>query len=207
MSLEGLTDENVEIFKSKLIEKVLNLLPAILKEITPAIIELTSNILQSHVKETKSSQKIDSFSTESVDREVKSFKNRHQKFFDKKLQEREHFYYKDARCVHQLDLYNDCAQAEPLYIPRKFRRDNFHVKSDAELTVLSKMEIQRFQSECELLCIRRDEYTKKLFDIDQDIEKFITNCKPSSEAHISSNKRPKLGQRLPQLTFAEVFVI
>ena len=126
---------------------------------------------------------------ESLNMEINSFKNQHERFFDKKLRDRENIFYKFARCEHLLSLYNDCAQEEPLYIPKKFRSDKFHIRSEKERSVLTKMEIQRFQTECELLRIRRDDFTKKLFDIDLEIEKFISNSKLSAEAQVSIGKR------------------
>ena len=37
-----------------------------------------------------------------------------------------------ARCKHLLSLYGECLQENPPYIPRKFREDKIHVRSQRE---------------------------------------------------------------------------
>ena len=51
MSLEGFTDDLVESLKNKLIEKVVALAPEIIKQLTPIIITLTTDAIQSHLND------------------------------------------------------------------------------------------------------------------------------------------------------------
>ena len=86
---------------------------------------------------------------------------------------REQAYYRYAKLEHYLDLYAECMQSEPLYIPKKFRKDNQHVVSPSEVPVLRKMEIDSFRAECEILCIKRDEYTAKCITFDNELQNII----------------------------------
>ena len=91
------------------------------------------------------------------------------------LDKRERIYYKLTRCERLLDLYGECLQQEPLYIPkpRKFRNDKYHVMSTSEYACIQKFELQRLQSECEILKIRRDNFSDNLSNLDQEIDDFV----------------------------------
>ena len=70
-------------------------------------------------------------------------------------------------------------QHEPIYIPRKFRKDNFNTRSKNEKDSVTKFELQRFRSECEIINIRKNNVTENIFDIDKDIDIFIENSNTS----------------------------
>ena len=62
---------------------------------------------------------------------------------------------------------------EPIYVPRKFRSDNYHAKSTAELNSVIKFEQQRFLSECEIIKLRLEHTEKELNSIDKTFETLI----------------------------------
>ena len=51
------------------------------------------------------------------------------------LNQRDDLYYKYTRCGYLLDLYGECLQEEPPCIPRKFRKDKYHVTSQKEKNI------------------------------------------------------------------------
>ena len=55
--------------------------------------------------------------------------------------------------------------------------------SNKELNVLTQMELKKFQSECEILKLRREEFLKRTNDIDDQIDKLIHQADVSSAAH------------------------
>ena len=73
-------------------------------------------------------------------------------------------------------------QEEPLYVPRNFRRDTYHMTSQAELHIINKADFNRFQTECEIFKLRRDDLSNKMFQIDEEIEKYINGTQLSPEA-------------------------
>ena len=81
-----------------------------------------------------------------------------------------------------LDLYGTYLQDEPLYIPKKFRNEKVYVRSARERKVIEKSNWHKFQNECELLKIRREDYTSYLFEKDNFIRDFIENTAPQEEA-------------------------
>ena len=94
---------------------------------------------------------------------------------NEQLIDREKELYKYIRNVSLLDLYTECMETEPIYVPRKWRNDNYHVMSERELNVLTNLELKRFQTECEILRLRRDDFKQRTEHIDKNITEFIEN--------------------------------
>ena len=94
---------------------------------------------------------------------------------------RKDLYFKLYRCESLLDLYGTYLQEEPLYIPKKIRNDKVYVRSARERKVIEKSNLQRFQDECELLKIRREDCTNYLFEKDNFITDFTEKTVPHEE--------------------------
>ena len=60
-----------------------------------------------------------------------------------------------------VDLYGECLQEEPEYIPRKFKNDKTYVTLQEELNV-GKSDFNNLQSESEILKLRKNNYLKIL---------------------------------------------
>ena len=91
------------------------------------------------------------------------------------LDKREDLFYKYHRSTRILDLYTECLGQDELYIPRKFRQDNTHIYNAEESPVIRKLELQRFQAECEIFRIRRDNFESDLQRLDQNMKDNIRN--------------------------------
>ena len=48
---------------------------------------------------------------------------------------------------------------EPMYIPRKFKNDRTYVTSEEELNVFRKNDLSNLQSECEILKLKKKQFT------------------------------------------------
>ena len=186
MSLDGITNELMDALKVVLVEKITELIPNILKEVTPDIIHHTKSVIESYVIENSDLLR-DSLAK--TDEDIKEFNKTNERFIDSSLLEREKEYYKLARCENLIRLYNECMESEPPYVPRKWRSDNYHVKSEAELNIVDKFDLERFKGECEILKVRRDEYAGKLIAIDTNIDKLFRSSKLSRENQSKGLKR------------------
>ena len=65
----------------------------------------------------------------SIKQEAERFIYSNNKLQSDLLQKRKDFVYKFTRCERLLDLYGECLQEEPMYVPRKFRNDKTYVTS------------------------------------------------------------------------------
>ena len=146
----------------------------LLDNIKPKIIEISKALIDYYKQAT--AQKI------SVQQEFTDFRRKNKQYFDHNLIKREELYYKYARNEHFLNLYNDYMQEEPLYVPRKFHLDTYHVTSQAELHIIIKADFNRFQTECEIFKLRCNDLSNKMFQIDEEIEKYINGTQLSPEA-------------------------
>ena len=133
--------------------------------------------------ETNTVSESDNHNDETTDYAMEFFNNHHL-HWNKMLNHRENIYYKYARNDHLLQLYGDCLAEEPIYIPRKFRNDNYHTTSQAEINVLTRSNLQKFQTECEVLRIRRDRIITEIVEKDDVINKFIITHSTNNQCHI-----------------------
>ena len=113
-------------------------------------------------------------------KEFEKFRSTNTHFLSQKLDERKDEYYKHSRCNKLSELYariiennTECTDATHIYVPRKFRKDEYNIMSEAELIAISKFEQERLKSECEILQLRRDEFLNRTSKIDTDVKNFI----------------------------------
>ena len=191
MSVEGIASEVMDKLKdlllekmSEMIPKLLNdiMLPSIFKEITPSVIDIAKDVVETYLRDNNIVQQRVEECSVSTEAEFQSFKNSFSTLMNEKLKKREEEYYKYARCENLLNIYGQCMQMEPLYIPRQFRSDKFHVMSKEELHIITKMDLKTFQSRCEILRIRREEFSSRAIAIDKEVEELIEQTNMSSAA-------------------------
>ena len=53
--------------------------------------------------------------------------------------------------------------------------DKYYVHSNDELINMQRFELQRFQSECEIFKLRRDNTTNEIFAIDKEVADFLSS--------------------------------
>lgn len=157
-------------------------IPSLLKEILSSIVKLTKNSIFEHLN-TNSNAINGNVRVSRIppDLEVRKFKQEHE-YFTNMLNEREDLYYKFARYENLLELYQNCMKQQPIYIPRKFRSDKYHVMSPSELIAVNKMELQRFKTECDIFALRKDLFTERFINIDTNARDIILNSNISTQA-------------------------
>ena len=157
---------------------ITSLLPTIIKEVSTTIIDTTKNTLKNVSNVNDITKNI-----MNPQQEFRKFIDKNGNHMDTVLKEREDIYDSFTRSDNLLNMYNDCMAEEPIYIPRKFRSDAFHVTSTAELNSVIKFEQHRFNSECEILTHRRTHFKKELEIIDTNIKYFV-DYQPMSEEEL-----------------------
>ena len=161
------------------------MLPQIIRELLPNIIELCKSEIKSSFNAKEDTIK----DNVTIKNEVTDFKKTNGTQLDNLLKKRESKYYNYAKYEHLLDLYGECIEEEPVYIPKKFRNDNYEAVSSDEMKIMRKVEYKRFQAECEIFTLRRDRTTEEITDIDEIANRLIDQHTMSEEAKIECRKR------------------
>ena len=182
MSVEEVTKNVLESLKVILKEKLTELVPTLMKEIEPDLIKYAKELIEDFVIDNNLLLETVKETLLSTDEEVEQFLESFASLCDEKLVERESNYWKFTRCDRLLNLYNDCLQCEPMYIPKQFRSDKYHVMSRQELNIVIKMGLKRLQGECEIMNCRKEEFLNRVQLIDQEIEELIYQSNLSPKA-------------------------
>lgn len=165
-TLLDLTTEQRNDLQNIIMEQIRQILPSLVENIIPVIIKKAKEITTDKT-----------FSEADKSNIIKENREKWNKILDK----RENLFYKYHRTTRLLDLYTECLEQDELYIPRKFRQDNTHISNPAESTVIRKLEYQRFQAECEILRIRRDNFNSDIQKLDQNIKEEISNATTNTD--------------------------
>ena len=126
-----LSEEQFKYIKETILENVLRILPEILNDIFPVIMDKVSDIIKTNIKE----YVLKSCLTNSRDNNVKEleeFMSANNAIWSNFIKKRKDEFYKYTRCDSLLNLYNDCLAEEPMYIPQKIRHDSIHTINDRE---------------------------------------------------------------------------
>ena len=162
-----LSDEQFNSLNINIAENIKKCIPEIIETITPIILDK----LDTHLKQFSN---IENRNTElsftDVKQEAEHFIYSNNKLWCDLLNKRKDFVYKFTRSERLLDLYGQCLQEEPMYIPRKFRNDKTYVTSDEELNVVRKNDLNNLQAECEILKLRRNNLLENIANQDQKLE-------------------------------------
>ena len=81
---------------------------------------------------------------------------------------------KATRCEELVKLWDECLNSTPSYVPRKFRKDKYHIKSALELDILKIRERNDLTSEMEILKLRELENRRRIEDLDNEVFNFLT---------------------------------
>ena len=89
------------------------------------------------------------------------------------LRSRDTLYRKHLRCVSLLDLYTDCMQEEPMYVPKKFRNEKVNVRNEEEKKKQQTLDGHKFRTEMEILEIRKKDFERDLKNLDEKNRDFL----------------------------------
>ena len=187
MSLEGVTSTVMEALQNTLTAQISSIVPDLFKQLSPMFIDLVRKEIAQYLSKDLDIKEIVKKTVKetlvSVDDEVAKFRNsKFAAILDDKLERRDQEYYKYARDNDLLRLYGECMALEPLYVPKKFRNDKYHVMSERELTIINKLELKRLQTECEILAGRRDEFQKRCNAFDAEVKDILSMSDLSDKA-------------------------
>ena len=167
----GPDGRNEDVMFQGLLQVFRDQLPRIVDILAPEIIEL----LKERIDSNNVGLPISNSMSDELKAEFETFRNNNRTYIEEQLAEREDKYYTLARYEHYLDLWGECLEEEPEpYVPKKYRNDRFYVTSNAELISVNRSELQRFQSQCEIFRLRRDNITAEIFAIDKAISDLVT---------------------------------
>ena len=187
MSLEGVTSTVMEALQNTLTAQISSIVPDLFKQLSTMFIDLVRKEIAQYLSKDLDIKEIVKKTVKetlvSVDDEVAKFRNsKFAAILDDKLERRDQEYYKYARDNDLLRLYGECMALEPLYVPKKFRNDKYHVISERELTIINKLELKRLQTECEILAGRRDEFQKRCNAFDAEVKDILSMSDLSDKA-------------------------
>ena len=86
--------------------------------------------------------------------DVERFWEKHAEALNKCEGLRDNALRKVKRLENMLNLYHEQLNTSPIYVPRKFRKDKYHIKSSSELEVLKNREVNDMKSEMEIMRLR-----------------------------------------------------
>ena len=131
-----LSEEQLNLINLSIVENISKCIPETIERVTPLITEKIDTQLKQLWPNNKRNTEL---SFTSIKQEAEHFIYSNNKLWSDLLQERKDFVYKFTRFERLLDLYGECLQEEPMYIPRKFRNDKTHVTSQEELNIVKHM--------------------------------------------------------------------
>ena len=111
--------------------------------------------------------------------DAKQFMNTNSGKFNEIYNKRTKLYEGYARCENLTQLYNECLQCDPMYIPKKFRDDKFFVRDEEELEIVNLRFKGKFDSEYRLLKKRQRDFATAVNSEDDTIYNFIGHCNVS----------------------------
>ena len=169
-----LSEEQLNVINRSIVENINKCIPEIIERVTPLIMEK----IDTHLKQFWSNDKRNTeLSFPSIKQEAEHFIYSNSKLWSDLLQKRKDFVYKFTRCERLLDLYGECLQEEPMYIPRKFSNDKTYVTSQEELNVVRRNDLNNLQSECEILKLRKYNLLENIANQDKILEEKLREGK------------------------------
>ena len=111
-----LSKEQFKDIKETILENVLKVLPEILNDIFPVIMEKVSDIIKANIKEYVSTFCLTNNHGSNV-KELEEFINANNAIWSNFIKKCKDEFYKCTRCNSLLNLYNNCSAEELMYIP------------------------------------------------------------------------------------------
>ena len=172
-------------FSDEQMDDIRELVVSSIKEVIPAVLEESTKILAEKCKESVTNATKNYFPKVNTppSREAVQFITRNKQSWKVQLAERNKLYGQFIRCESLLDIYGQCLQEEPVYVPRRYRRDKIHILYDEEKSIRTTADLQNMQTDMEVLKIRRDNFKRVLEKCDANSQKFVTE--KISDDHIA----------------------
>ena len=165
-----LSDEQTKRITKIIVENVCNMIPKMVQDMRPVIereIQRTLNYTYAQIAGQVRSVPTNSVAGQSqngpinhtaeqirtlADQYTHQYPNKTK--FNECHQKRDDFYYKQIRNEKLIELYEEGLRENPVYVPRKFRKDDYLVKSRLELNIIRNRDIATLKSEIEIMKLR-----------------------------------------------------
>ena len=175
-----LSESQMESIKQAVLNSVLDILPSLIKDLAPKIMESAEKIIKENLDDfmPPALETLQLTSPTAKD-QARSFEELNKQKFNNKLKYRNQVFWKLTRDNELSNLYSDCLKQSPPYVPRKFRGDNTFKGSEEEVAIYQKLAEQRLSAEIEVLNIRGEKNREKITKIDEETFQFFE----SKESH------------------------
>ena len=148
----------------------------IYKEIIPVVVEATKDFYKHQTHAVLESKEDTNKRNTQI---FNDFKNRHTKTFDELMVKRSKFHQRAVALASKLELYDQYLSEEDkakMYIPREFRKDDYFVHDEEELSYLKESEEARFKAEYKMMAKRRKFMIQEMTNIDEIVKKTIMDA-------------------------------
>ena len=130
-------DKYYDFFEEAVLSAVTEILPHVIMEITPLILEKFKDIIEQNASSLFKSY--ESKSNKNLKEIVDKFMYETQDLMHSKLRKRKDVMFKYLRCDKQILLYNDCLEEELMYLQSKFRNGKVYAMNDQEKKIYNKL--------------------------------------------------------------------
>ena len=164
-----LSVKQLESIQQTVLNSVLQILPKIITDLTPKILESAEELMKDSISKMMSiaSDALNK-TVQTIEVESRDFEETHKRTLNQKLKARSDIFWTFTRSTEMAKLYSDRQKEEPPYVPRKFREENARKGSQEEIAVCDKLSEHKLSAEIEILQLRAQENERKLTKIDDE---------------------------------------
>ena len=161
-----LNDTDIERISNRVTEKLLEGLPALIKDVIKDDVKVAINECLPSVMENMDNERQ---ATSRAKRDARDYMDDHRRSFSNKYKTRKEKYQQYSRCVHIIQLYDECLHETPPYIPKRFREDKYHARNERELEKIWNRSMSNMQCEYDILSIRKVDYRGEIDKFDASL--------------------------------------
>ena len=178
-----ISDEDIKRIRDEVVSEINKELPKILREFFPTMVDgLLPTIVAAVEKKTTSHL--------SAREEAKRFiEEENPTKFNECLLRRKKVFQQYQRCESLIQLYDECKEEDPPYIPRKFREDKFQVNDQEELDIVNRRSMANFQCQHDILIKRKRDFATMVNNEDDLIIRYVeenVQLSPDTRIEISN---------------------
>ena len=177
----SVSEEELTSIKTLLATKICDVLPGLLEDILPGMIAGILPKMMENI-ENKTRVQLD------ARRDAERFMNDNPTKFNECTKERLQVYERYQRCDSLLTLWDECMAEQPPYVPRKFRKDRYHVNDQEELNIITRRGLANFRCEYDILRKRHREFANKVNEQDDMVYAYVESLGISRESKFEISK-------------------
>ena len=196
MSQDTLSPEIMQSLKVEIKSAILEILPDMIKQLAPIFIDMMKEISPVIVNSTREhASHIYALSQDAEEKKkqhgkmYQEFIKNHDKEFGGLMEQKKKYYQRCVALNWHLELYEEYLTNGESYIPKEYRKDDYYVHDEEELSSVVKFEEQRLRSECEILAKRKRFMLDKMGEIDQKVLSVIDGNNRPEEVKEMATKR------------------